>query len=228
MEYTAEDLIAHKLQRAGILISKPKFDREGTDLIALMEVKGGASFCRIQCKGRSLIKSESSSIKIPQKYVTDSFVTFLYIDDGNEENTHLFTFFVDDIIKWNLNDKNEYVLSFRKSNFEKRFTDNTFSEKSVEKIKKIIAKANVNREIRIVMPPIAEGFAIGKIQGNGIIYQDASKEARVEQSTAGLYQTIIKNRQTGIETVGSSCPGDPKDFGYNPHTDVWVAKMKKL
>lgn len=29
MEYTAEDLIAHKLQRAGILISKPKFDREG-------------------------------------------------------------------------------------------------------------------------------------------------------------------------------------------------------
>lgn len=69
MEYTAEDLIAHKLQRAGILISKPKFDREGTDLIALMEVKGGAIFCRIQCKGRSLIKSESSSIKIPQKYV---------------------------------------------------------------------------------------------------------------------------------------------------------------
>ncbi len=225
MEYTAEDLIAHKLQRAGILISKPKFDREGADLIALMEVKDGAKFCRIQCKGRSLIKSESSSIKIPQKYVSDSFVIFLYIDDGNEESTHLFTFFADDIINWNLNDKNEYVLSFRKTNFEKQFIDNTFSQKSVEKIKKIIENANVTREIRIVMPYIVEGFATGKIQGNGIIYRDASKEVRVEQSTVGLYQTIIKNRQTGMETGGSSCPGDPKDFEYNPHTDVWVAKM---
>ncbi len=50
MEYTAEDLIAHKLQRAGILISKPKFDREGTDLIALMVVKGGAAFVGFNVK----------------------------------------------------------------------------------------------------------------------------------------------------------------------------------
>lgn len=224
MESTAEDLVAHKLESAGILILKPKFDREGADLIALMEVKDSVSICRIQCKGRSLINSGSSSIKIPQEYVKGSFVTFLYIDAGNGGNTHLFTFFVDDIMKWNLNDKNEYVLSFRKTNFEKRFIDNTFSDKSVEKIKKIIEKANVKREIRIVMPPIVERSAIGKNQGNGIIYQDASTEVRVEQSIVGLYQTIIKDRQTGIEHVGSICPGDPKDFEYDPQADVWVAK----
>ena len=68
MEYTSEDLISHKLQRSGILISKPKFDREGTDLIALMQVKDGTRFCRIQCKGRSLVNSSSSSIEIPKEY----------------------------------------------------------------------------------------------------------------------------------------------------------------
>jgi hypothetical protein len=41
-------------------------------------------------------------------------------------------------------------------------------------------------------------------------------------------QTIIKDRQTGIESVGSICPGDPKDFEYDPQADVWVAKMRKL
>lgn len=40
--YTAEDLIAHKLQRYGLLVAKPKFDQSGTDLIALDEVKDGA------------------------------------------------------------------------------------------------------------------------------------------------------------------------------------------
>ena len=43
-----DDFLAHKLQRSGLLVAKPKFDRDGTDLIALMEVADGAKFCRIQ------------------------------------------------------------------------------------------------------------------------------------------------------------------------------------
>lgn len=47
MEYTAEDFIAHKLQRSGFLVAKPKFDQDGADLHAFLDVKDNAKFCRI-------------------------------------------------------------------------------------------------------------------------------------------------------------------------------------
>ena len=75
LEYTAEDLISHKLMQAGLLVAKPKFDREGTDLLALLQMADGVKFCRIQCKGRS-IKDSNSNIKIPTSYVTNGFVLF--------------------------------------------------------------------------------------------------------------------------------------------------------
>jgi hypothetical protein len=84
-----------------------------------MEVRDGAKFCRIQCKGRSLINSLSSSIKIPKKYVTGSFVVFLFVEDGNEERTHLFVFFRDDIQKWNLNENVIYENSNKKVRVQK-------------------------------------------------------------------------------------------------------------
>ena len=123
MEYTAEDLIAHKLQRAGILISKPKFDTEGADLLALTKVSDGARFCRIQCKGRSLKQSQSSSIDIPEKYVTSSFIVFLFIEDGISENSHLFCFFSEEIQSWHLNDEKKFIVSFTKNNFAEKFKD---------------------------------------------------------------------------------------------------------
>jgi len=224
MEYTAEDLIAHKLQKAGLLISKPKFDRDGTDLIALMEVKDGASFCRIQCKGRSLVTTKSSSVKIPKKYVTGAFVTFLYVDDGNSNNTYLFTFFVDEIIKWSLNSKDEYVLNFYENSFREIFLENSFSDICIDRIKKTISEANVKAEIKIVIPSASVGFATGEIQGNKYIYQNSTKEALVKQVQGNLYQTTIKDKSSGIERVGSNCPGNPKDYEYNLYTDSWRAK----
>ncbi|HEY5866461.1 MAG TPA: hypothetical protein VI542_13090, partial [Candidatus Tectomicrobia bacterium] len=77
MEYTAEDLITHKLLRAKIFVAKPKFDLEGADLLALLNVSDGAKFCRIQCKGRSLVHSPTSQVEIPKGYVTGGFIVFL-------------------------------------------------------------------------------------------------------------------------------------------------------
>ena len=82
LEMIAEDLISHKLQRHDILVAKPKFDRSGGDLLAMLSVEDGARFCRIQCKGRSLYTPRSKNkVVIRNEYVTDSFITFLYIDD---------------------------------------------------------------------------------------------------------------------------------------------------
>ena len=73
-EHIAEDLIAHELQKSGILVAKPKFDREGADLLAFLEIADGVKFCRIQCKGRTIIDSKKSNIRIPQSYVSPSFI----------------------------------------------------------------------------------------------------------------------------------------------------------
>ena len=122
LEYTAEDLIAHKLQRGGLLVAKPKFDRDGTDLIALMEVADGAKFCRIQCKGRALINCNNSNVRIPKEYVTGAFFVFLYVDTGGSE-PHIFCFSAEEIIRfWELKidpklQKQIYYLGISKGSF---------------------------------------------------------------------------------------------------------------
>lgn len=222
MEYTAEDLIAHKLQRAGILVSKPKFDQEGADLLALIEVRDGAKFCRIQCKGRSLTNSLSTSIKIPKKYITDSFVVFLFVEDGNEDNTHLFTFFKNDMQEWNLNGNDEFVLSITNSRFQESLKDNVFSNSTIERIKDIIRNANTKAELGIIMPQ-SQTYNIRA--NEDVVYEDSNKKVRVQKSGTGLYETEIINKSTGVSTIGQQCPGNPDDFDYDPSTDIWKARM---
>jgi len=228
MEYTAEDLIAHKLQRAGLLIAKPKFDREGTDLIALMEVKDGAKFCRIQCKGRSLINSKSSSVKIPKKYTTDSFVVFLYIDDGDVNNTHLFTFFVEDIKTWELKKEDEYILNFTKVNFQTILENNIFSSGTADKIKLIIGRANIKAELNLILPSLQMQAHAYTSKNKNIIYEDANKEVRTEKNKFGRFDIIIKDKHFDVESIGAQCPGNPEEYNYDPTTDTWSANSRKL
>jgi hypothetical protein len=159
LEYTAEDLISHKLQRGGLLVAKPKFDRDGTDLIALMEVADGAKFCRIQCKGRTLTGNKSSNVVIPEEYVSGAFFVFLYVEIG-ESKPFIFCFSTKEMIsRWKLNpdkknNKKYYYLGFtkntilnnkNKSNLQKfLFTDN-----SIGKIKEIIKRSVSKNEIEL-------------------------------------------------------------------------------
>jgi len=223
MEKTAEDLIAYKLQRAGILVSKPKFDQEGADLLALMEVKDGAKFCRIQCKGRALINSLNSSIKIPKKYVTDSFVVFLFVEDGNEESNHLFAFFSDDIQEWNLNSNDEFVLSLTKSKFQESLKKYAFSNSTIEKIKSIINKANIRTELAVVMPQVFQQ-SYNRVYEN-VIYEDSDKKVSVQKNRIGIYETEVIDKSTGVSRVGQQCPGNPDNFDYDPSIDLWKARM---
>ena len=114
MEYTADGLIAHKLQRAGILVAKPKFNQEGADLLAFLDVSDGAKFCRVRCKGRSLVRSSSSSIEIPTHYVTDGLIMFLFVETGASDNTHLYCFFGPEIRAWGVRN-GSYFLSISRS-----------------------------------------------------------------------------------------------------------------
>ena len=158
LEYTAEDLIAHKLQRAGLLVSKPKFDREGTDLIALLQVNDGAKFCRIQCKGRSLKNTDHTNVTVPVEYAKGAFCLFLYIDKG-DDTTNLYCFFPEDFQKrWEIkidskNQKKYYYLYIPKNLFYSRVEPDIakyiFNNDKVHTLKNIIAKSNSQNEIEL-------------------------------------------------------------------------------
>jgi len=156
---TAENLISYKLQHSGLLVAKPKFDRDGADLLVFMGVGEGTKFCRVQCKGRSLLKSNSSNVEVFKSYVTNAFILLLFVDDGNESKLNLFCFFSDDIQKnWKLKTYNDsskdfYRLSFSKSvftNMDKKgnLIDYTLNEHKIERIKDVIKQSDTKYELK--------------------------------------------------------------------------------
>jgi hypothetical protein len=145
MENVAEDYVAHFLQRYDILVAKPKFDKEGADLLALLLANDGAQFCRIQSKGRSLKKDKSrSKVEIPRSYVSDFFIVMIYVDDGKSE--HLYCCFGSDLKAepWIKKD-GQYILSFSKANFGERLKKFEVDEEGivVERIKDVIRNADL-------------------------------------------------------------------------------------
>ena len=149
MAYTAEDLIAHKLQRAQILVAKPKFDQNGADLLGLLDVKDNAKFCRIQCKGRSFGSSGRSHVDVLEEYVTDGLVLFLLVETGDQARTDLFCFLGREIrANWRLSaNRVHYRLEFTASKLE-RLDPFRFSDQRVEDIKKAIISIDVGPEFR--------------------------------------------------------------------------------
>lgn len=145
LEYTAEDLISHKLQQSGILVAKPKFDREGTDLIAFLDIGDGVKFCRIQCKGRSLVNSDSN-VKLPKSYVTAGFVLFLYVEES-ADNSGLYCFFQTELEGWSKNSQ-DYSLSLSKNNYKAKLENFKFDDTKIQRIRNLIQLAESSGEFR--------------------------------------------------------------------------------
>ena len=111
-EDEAESFIKNKLLRYDFNVAKPTFDILGADLLILDNIDTKYSkVLKIQSKGRTL-KSTTNSVKIHESCITDEFIVFLYaIVNEDKVKEYLFTFFKEDIKKWNKNNEN-YVLSF--------------------------------------------------------------------------------------------------------------------
>lgn len=146
LEYTAEELIAHRLQLFDLLVAKPKFDRNGADLLAFMELADGVKFCRIQCKGRT-VKKSNSHVEIPKGYVTPSFVLFVFVDDGSFDSNNLYCFIASDIQAWSKNDK-YYTLGIKQKTFKEDLSYYRFDKYRVGLIKTVIEQAEVHGEFR--------------------------------------------------------------------------------
>jgi len=114
LEHIAEDKISAELQLYQFFIAKPKFDIQGTDLIAFVDFKDSFKLGRIQSKGRSLLSQKTCSVKIKKDYVRESFFVFIYFNT-NPITNNIYFFSVDDIKKqWKMVKEN-YVFSFKKS-----------------------------------------------------------------------------------------------------------------
>ncbi|WP_211279484.1 hypothetical protein [Cognaticolwellia mytili] len=159
LENTAESKIAHELQKNGLLVAKPYFDQNGTDLLAFMNMSDGVKFCRIQSKGRSVPKGKSNNIHIPQNYVSHGFIVFLYLDFGDSTD-ELYMFLSSDLETWKINKKNEYVLSLTNSNVRSKLEKYVFNSSKVTLIKTIIENAETNGEFnKLIYAQITETFS---------------------------------------------------------------------
>ena len=166
MEYTAEDLIAHKLQRSGVLVAKPKFDHDGADLLVLLDVKDNAKFCRVQCKGRSLARTKTAHVEIPVAYATDGFILFIFVETGESEETFLYCFFGREIRKnWKVI-KQEYVLRLTRKTFEAKLNEYILSANRINAIKKAIFEVNVTGEFAVMNHGGAE-VTLPALRGSG-------------------------------------------------------------
>jgi hypothetical protein len=58
LELQAERLIEHELIKSGFLVTKPSFDKEGTDLLIVKDISHKITpFIKVQCKGRTIKKN---------------------------------------------------------------------------------------------------------------------------------------------------------------------------
>lgn len=146
LAYTAEDLIAHRLQRSGILVAKPRFDQSGADLLAILQVRDGARFARVQCKGRTLQDRRSSEVVIKAHYVSAGFVVFLFVETGQTDRTHLYCFFETDIRSRFHQRGDELVLPLKYERFEEELRDLEATPQRFDAFKHIIPTTHLDEE----------------------------------------------------------------------------------
>jgi len=138
-EEQAESYLKSKLLKFGFNLTKPSFDKNGSDLIIVDKIDSDKTkFLIVQSKGRILKGKQFSNIKIPKNYVKNNFIVFLYviIEDSNES---LFMFMPNDIKEWNFNNNN-YQLNFNSEKvssqyYEKRKFDKSLSEQLQKTLK---------------------------------------------------------------------------------------------
>jgi hypothetical protein len=115
-----------------------------------LDVKDAAKFCRIQCKGRSLIGSSDSNVSVPLNYATDGFVLFLAVETGEAPEVDLYCFLGREIrTHWASNDRS-YALNFNRSHFREKLRPFQFTDARVNEIKKVIIDVGIKGEFNIM------------------------------------------------------------------------------
>jgi len=139
--------VSAKLLENGIITALPDVDLEGADLLAIMKIEDGARFARIQCKGRTLKKSNNVTIK--KRYVTGTFTCILNVKYLHNQTDHLFCFFAHDIKTrpdlWK-EVKEDYKLTLYCNTFQSKLDLFYLTESRINALKKMIKESDQNKE----------------------------------------------------------------------------------
>jgi hypothetical protein len=144
LEEVAENFISGELQRAGLLVAKPKFDQKGTDLLVFAEMQDEVKFCRVQCKGRRFGADGRTQIVIPSEYVTNGFLLILYLDAGEWHGNYYFL--ASEIQQWDQTPRGAYRLAIKKSKAKDDLKRNAFDTSKIDLIKLLIREAETRGE----------------------------------------------------------------------------------
>ncbi len=145
LEDQAESLIKHNLIKHGFLVTKPSFDKEGTDLLIIKSISETITpIIKVQCKGRTIKKN--SNITIPIKYVEENFVVFIYLVEDETKNDFLYVFFWSEINDWQIKGNDFQLIIPKDFRCREYFREKTFTREAVFKIETILLKQAVSQQ----------------------------------------------------------------------------------
>jgi hypothetical protein len=149
-EKIAEHQVSAKLISKKIITAKPCVDINGADFLAIMEIKDGAKFARIQCKGITLKTPKSNRpIIIKKLYIKGTFTCFVHIRCDFDNSEHLFCFFAHDIKSredlWKESGE-KLRASFYGNSFKEKYRLFRFTDSRVNALKEMIETSDMNKE----------------------------------------------------------------------------------
>ncbi len=172
LELQAEKLTEHNLIKYGFLVTKPAFDKEGTDLLIVKDISQKITpFIKVQCKGRTIKKY--SNVTIPKKYVEENFVVVLYVEKEITKEDFLYVFFYDDIKLWRTEGINFNLTIPNDFQNKEEFKARLFNTEAITKIENILLRQAVNQLIKTNQSIIIDGIFLQ----NAVLYtQNIYKE----------------------------------------------------
>ena len=140
MEQQALNYVKSTLIQYHFDLGELSFDKNGTDLYLIKHLSNtDLRYLRIQCKGRNL-STNKSNVRIPNNYLMDNFILFLYVI--RENNIKLLCFFSDEIAEWKRNKKGEHTLNLNSNIYTKGTLDkHCFDLEKVNRMNNLFIKS---------------------------------------------------------------------------------------
>jgi hypothetical protein len=153
LEEQAENYVKSQLLKFDFNVMKPSFDKMGSDLIIIDNLKKqNTRLLKVQSKGRT-IGDKNTNVKIPKTYVQNDFILFIYAIDS-EKNESCFLFFPEDIKQWKTNGE-EYVIYFNDSKIlTDYFQDRLFNHRLADQIWNLLLMTEIKKYTSVIIDGI--------------------------------------------------------------------------
>ncbi|MEH2282854.1 MAG: hypothetical protein V7K90_16240 [Nostoc sp.] len=194
LEIQAESIIQHKLVKDGFLVTKPSFDKEGSDLLIIENISQRITpFIKVQCKGRTIKKN--SNVTIPTRYVEENFVVFLYVEEYETKNDFIYVFFQDDIKSWRTKGSDFQLIIPKDFQHRADFLERVYSKEARLKIENLLLRQTINQLIKTNYSVIIDGIFLEKavVQTRKIYKRIYSEKTLCKPNIDAIVEQLLKD-----------------------------------